>query len=139
MTLYCSKKIAALLRGTTSNCNGDYYCLNCLHLFRTKTMNHVKVCENKDFSKVAMPSEDSEILEFNHYCKFDKAYFTIYADYESWIERIDVCKNNPKKPCTTKITELILSGFSVSTTSSFKDTEVKIALKLFMNPEESMQ
>ena len=34
MALSCSKKL--LLRGITSINNGDFYCLNCLHSFRTK-------------------------------------------------------------------------------------------------------
>ena len=31
------KKILALLRRTTSKNNGDIYCPNCIHSFRTKT------------------------------------------------------------------------------------------------------
>ena len=31
-----SKKASALLRGITSKNNGDFYCLNYLHSFRTK-------------------------------------------------------------------------------------------------------
>ena len=30
------KKLSALLRGIMSKHNGDFYCLNCLHSFRTK-------------------------------------------------------------------------------------------------------
>ena len=30
------KKLSALLRGITSKNNGNFYCLNCLHSFRTK-------------------------------------------------------------------------------------------------------
>ena len=30
------KKLSALLRGITSKNNGDFYCLNLLHFFRTK-------------------------------------------------------------------------------------------------------
>ena len=30
------KKLSALLRGITSKNNDDFYCLNCLHSFRTK-------------------------------------------------------------------------------------------------------
>ena len=30
------KNISRLLRGITSNHVGDYYCLNCFHLYRTK-------------------------------------------------------------------------------------------------------
>ena len=29
------KRISGLLRGTTSNHNGDFYCLNCFHSYRT--------------------------------------------------------------------------------------------------------
>ena len=43
-----------------------------------------------------MPSEDTTILEFNQYQKFDKAPFTIYADLACIIEKIDGCKNNPE-------------------------------------------
>ena len=30
------EKLSALLRRITSNHNGDFYCINCLHSFRTK-------------------------------------------------------------------------------------------------------
>ena len=39
-----------------------------------------------------MPSEDTKILEFIQYQNSDKALFIIYADLESLIEKIDVCK-----------------------------------------------
>ena len=32
------KNISGLLRGITSNHNGDFYCLNCLHSYRTKNI-----------------------------------------------------------------------------------------------------
>ena len=55
------KKLSALLRGRPSKNNGDFYCLNCRHFFRTKnTLKlHKKVCENKNFCNVIMPSEDT--------------------------------------------------------------------------------
>ena len=45
------KKLSALSIGTTSKHKGDFYCLNCLHSFRTKSKvkSHKKVCQNKDF------------------------------------------------------------------------------------------
>ena len=43
-----------------------------------------------------MLSEDTKILQFNQYQKFDKAPFIIYADLECLIEKIDGCKNDPK-------------------------------------------
>ena len=64
----CTKKPSALLRGITSKKNGYFYCLNCLHSFRTKNKleSHKKVSENKDFCNFIMPSEDTKILEFNN-------------------------------------------------------------------------
>ena len=38
---------------------------------------HEKVCENKDFCNVIIPSEDTKILGFNQYQKSDKASFII--------------------------------------------------------------
>ena len=52
------KKLSASLRGITSKHHGDFYCLNCLYSFTTenKLELHKKVCENKDFCNVRMPS-----------------------------------------------------------------------------------
>ena len=36
LALPCSKKLSALLRRITSKHKADFYCLNCLHAFRTK-------------------------------------------------------------------------------------------------------
>ena len=54
------KKISTLLRGITSKNNGEFYCFSGFHIFRTKNKleSHKKVCENKDFCNVIMPSED---------------------------------------------------------------------------------
>ena len=79
--------------------------MNYLHLFRTKNKLefHKKVCENKDFCGVIMPSEDTRILEFNQYLKSDKTLCIIYADLESLIKRIDRCEDNSEKSSTTKV------------------------------------
>ena len=49
----------------------------------------------------------------------------IYPDLESWIKKIDICKNNPEKSSAIQVSEHIPSGFSMSTTSSFTDIEIK--------------
>ena len=49
----------------------------------------------------------------------------IYADPECLIDKIDGCKNIPENSSTTKIGKHILSGFSMSTISSFKSKENK--------------
>ena len=63
------------------------YCLNCLHFFREKNKleSHKKLCENKNFCDVAMPPEDTKVLEFNQYQIFDKTPSISYADLESLI------------------------------------------------------
>ena len=121
------KKLSAILRGITSKHHGDFYFLNCLHSFATenKRESHKKLCENKDFYNVIMPSGDTKILEFNQYQKSDKAPFIIYADLKCMIEKIDGCKNNPENSSTTKVSEHIPSGFSMYAISSFRSIENK--------------
>ena len=48
-----------------------------------------KLCENKDFRGIIMPSKDTKILGFNQYKKSDTAPSIIYADLESLIKRMD--------------------------------------------------
>ena len=49
----------------------------------------------------------------------------IYADLECIIEKIDGCRNNPESSPTTKVSDHILSGFSMSTISSFRSKKKK--------------
>ena len=111
------KKLSALLHGITSKYKGEFYCLNCLHSFRTenKLRSHEKVCENKDFCGIAMPSEKDNILEFNQYMKSDKMPYVIYTDIVYLIKKIDGCANNPENSSTTKIAEDIPCGYSMPT------------------------
>ena len=85
-----SKNCQKLLRGITTKHHGDFYCLNCLHSFprEKKLESHKKLCENKDFCIIIVPSKDTKILEFNQYQKSDKAPFSIYADLECIIGKI---------------------------------------------------
>ena len=58
------KMLLALSRGITLKHNGDYYCLNCFHLFRTKNKlkSYIKLCANKVLRNVVMPYKDTKIL-----------------------------------------------------------------------------
>ena len=136
--LSCSKKLPALLYGTTSKHKGDFYCLDCIHSFRTenKLKSHEKVCKNKDFCGILMPSEKDEILEFNQYMKSDKVPFIIHADIESLSRKIAGCANNPENSSATKIGEYILFRFSMSTIWAFDHIENKYTIyrgKNFVN------
>ena len=73
---FAVKKISAFLHGITSKHKGDFYCLNCLHSSRTenKLKSHKKVCKNKNFCGIVMPSEKDKILEFNQYIKSNKIH-----------------------------------------------------------------
>ena len=51
------KNISGLLRGITSNHDGDFYCLNCFHSYRTKSKlkKHEEISKNHDFCNLKMP------------------------------------------------------------------------------------
>ena len=127
MTFSCSKKLPVLLRGITPKHYGDFYCLNCLHSFRTKNKlesNKKVKSENKDFFNVIMP-EDTKLLEYNQNKKSDKAPYINCTDLECIIEKIDGYESNLENSSTTKVSEHIPSAFSMSTISSFRSIENK--------------
>ena len=86
---------------------------------------HKRLCENKDFCNIIMPSESTNILEFNQHQKSDKAPFVMYVDLKYIIEKIDGCKNNPENSSTTKVSKHIPSGFSMSTICLFRTIKNK--------------
>ena len=61
------KNISRLLRGITSNHNGDFYSLNCLHSYRAKNKlkNHERICKNHDFCYPKMLDKDKKISKCN--------------------------------------------------------------------------
>ena len=83
------KNLSVLLHGTPSKHKANFYCLNCLHSFRTeiKLKSHEKLRKNIGFCGIVMPSEKDNILEFNQYMKSDKMAY-IYADIESLIKKM---------------------------------------------------
>ena len=89
-------RLSGLLRGVTGKNNGDFYCLNCFHVYRTKNKleTHKKICENHDCCHVGMPNEDNKIIKYNQGEKSVKAPFIIYADLECLLEKISTCYNN---------------------------------------------
>ena len=124
------EKLSALLHKKTSKHKSDFYCLNCINFGGTerKLKIHEKMCKNKDFCGVEMPSERNKVLKFNQYMKSDKMPYIIYADLESLIEKIDGCANNPEKSLTTKIGEHIPCGYSMSTSQGFDHIKNKHTL-----------
>ena len=103
MASSCNKYISGLLRGTTSNHNGDFYCLSCLHSYRTKSKfkKHEKIYKNYDLFHLKMPDVDNNILESKPGKKSLKHTFINYADLECLLLKTNTCNNNPKKSHTT--------------------------------------
>ena len=99
------KRLSALFRGITSKHDGDFYCLNCFQSYsmENKLKNHKKVCENHDYSYVGMPEEYNKILKYNEGEKSMKIPFSIIADLECLLEKLNTWHNNPEKSSTTKI------------------------------------
>ena len=75
------RSLSALLRGISSSNNGDFYCLNCFHSYRTlnKLKRHERVCNNHDYCHVDMPEEGKNVLKYHHGDKSVRVPFIIYA------------------------------------------------------------
>ena len=115
------EKLSALFRGITSNNDGDFYCINCLHSYRTENRlkKHYNLRKNNDYCYVEMPTEDNKILKYNHGEKSMKIPFIIYADLESLLQKMGTSHNNPEKSSTAKMNKDTPSGYSLFKNCSF--------------------
>ena len=134
------KSLSELLRGITSSNNGDVYCLNCFHSYRTlnKLKKHERLCNNHDYCHIDMPKEHEKIKNLPGE-KSLKAPFIVYADLECILEKIQYCQNNPINSYTEKKSKHKPSGYAWSLICSFDDTKNKgyfhgerIVLKIFV-------
>ena len=73
-----------------------------------------------------MPNEENNLLKHNFGEKSMKIPFITYGDFESILEEISTCNNEPKKSSTTKISKHTPSGFSLFTYCSFDKTKNKL-------------
>ena len=123
------KSLSRLLRGITSNHDGDYYCLNCFHSYRTenKLNAHKKICDNHEYCNIEMPNKDNNLIKYNQGDKSLKLPFIIYANLEYLLKKIDTCQNNPDLSSTTKINQHIPSGYSIYTSCSFDKSNNKLS------------
>ena len=121
------KNLSGLLRGITSNHNGDFYCLNCLHSYRTKSKlkKHEKICKYRDFCNLKMADAKKNISESKPGKKSLKHEFVIYADLECLLLKMNTCNNNPNKSYTTAKATHKPSGYSLLTSCSFDTSENK--------------
>ena len=115
------KSISGLLRGITSNHNGDFHCLNCVHSYTTKEKlkKHERICNDHDFFYLKMPDENNKILKYIPGEKSLKVAFIIYADLQCLLKKINTYLNNPDKSYTGKKAMHKPSGYSLVTRCSF--------------------
>ena len=121
-----TKILSRLFREITSNHDDDFYCLNCLHSFRTDNAlkKHERLCENNDCS-VELPTKYDMILKYNHGDKSLKTPFVIYADLECLLLRQQSCQNNPNESYTERKAIHEPCGYSLDLVCSFDSKEDK--------------
>ena len=116
-----AKILCRLFKGITSNHNGGYYCLNCLHSFRSYNIlkNYEKLCENNDYSYIEMPTKKNNTLKYTEGTKSLKIPYVIYADLEYLLLKQQSCQNNPNKSYTERKAIHEPCGYSLDLVSSF--------------------
>ena len=78
------RSLSALLKDITSNHDGDFYCLNCFHSYRTKKAckKDMKICEDKDHCYIEMPEKGASI-KYHPGVKSMRVPHAIFADIAS--------------------------------------------------------
>ena len=95
--------LSRLVGMQTNKHNGKtHICINCFNKFSLEKSfkEHMEVCLSNDSVKIEMPKKGSTI-EFKNYVKKLKVPFVIYADFESYTERVS--KEQGKKHKTSSV------------------------------------
>ena len=84
--------------------------INCLLSFATKNklQSHGKVCKNKIFCGIVMPSPKDNILQFIQYMKAIKCYTFIMLKLNLWLKNRWMCKQ-PRKIFSNKNVNIFLT------------------------------
>ena len=69
------KSLSTLFRGITSSRDGDFYCLNCFHSYRTNNAlkKHERLCNNHDYCHVEILKEDEKNIKIQPQRKIIKS------------------------------------------------------------------
>ena len=87
-----------------------------------------KYVKIKHFVELLSEMKKANMVKLNQYIKSDKPSCITYGNLESLMKKVDNCKINPKKFSTTKISEHIPCGYSISTIWAFGKIENKHSL-----------
>ena len=74
-----------------------------------------KICENRDYCRVELPTKDNNVIKYNHEEKSIKLPFVVCADLECLFEKMSTCSNNPEESSTTKIKKHTPLEYSIFT------------------------
>ena len=80
---------------------------------------HERLCENKDYFSVEMPTKLNKILIYNHDEKSLKTQFVIYVALEYLLLKQQSCQNNPNESYTDREAVLEPCGYSLDLVFSF--------------------
>ena len=112
------RRLFRLFRGITGN---NFYCLGCLHSFRTDNVlkKHERLCDYHDYCHAEMPNNNNNTLKYNHGEKSLKAPWVIYADFECLPIKQQSCQNNFNDSYTKRKAIHEACGYSLDLVSSF--------------------
>ena len=119
---YCwIKNMSRLISKQVNNHqHARYICYRCLNSFQSKKSleKHIEYCQNNEAVKIEMPKyEDKEgntspvYIKFNHFHKKMRVPFVVYADFESFTEKIDTCQPDDGRSFTNRYQKHRPSGF----------------------------
>ena len=119
------KNMSRLVGMQTNKHNGkSHICLNCFNTFSLEKSfkEHAEVCLTNDSVKIEMPKKGSYI-EFDKHAKKLKVPFVIYADFESYTEKVmgneDVNTNDEASPYPEDATKSYTKKYQKHTPSGF--------------------
>ena len=122
-----AKSLCRLFRRITSNHDGEFYYLNCLHSFRTGNAlkKYERLFENNDYCSVEKSPKLNKFSKYNHGEKSLKTPFIIYVDLECLLLKQQSCENNPNKSYTEQKAIHEPCGYSLDLVCSFDSKEDK--------------
>ena len=107
-----------------------FFCMRCLNSFNTNEslQKHEMYCANNEAVRIILPDEEKNSLCFKNYNRSFKIPFVIYADFESFTEKLNNNEMSRDKNTsyTHKYEKHEPSGFCYYIKSSFDDSRNKL-------------
>ena len=102
----CVKRLTALLYDQNRHNESNHFCERCLHGYKKKDLLERRKPECKGLLKsparTEMSKEGENYMSFKNFYKQMKVPYTVYADFECVLEKIDGCEPSPDESFTVK-------------------------------------